>query len=72
LKWIRLFTVGVVLLTGSFLLFVVRWLANVPGWFTWMLGSVFAVGLLVFLVGLTGIVLGGRRGAEAGRQDAAR
>jgi hypothetical protein len=59
-KWMRLFAAGVVLLTISALTYVMGRFADLPAWLSWVLRAGFAVGVLTFVVGLLGLVLGGR------------
>ncbi len=64
-KWIRLFTAGVVLLTTTVLLVVLAMISGFSGWLVWAQRVTGAAGIVAFLVGLVGIVLGGRHGPEA-------
>jgi len=63
-KWIRLFSAGVALLTIAFLLQVLGKMTTLPEWYQWVPGTLAVVGLVAFLVGLVGLVVGGRRGAD--------
>lgn len=68
LKWIRLFSAGVALLTIGLLLYVWGLVAEVPAWLrTLQRGTVFA-GAAAFLMGMVGLVLGGRS-EEAGARS---
>jgi hypothetical protein len=63
LKWMWLFRIGVMLLTVAFVLVLVQRFAGVGTgtgmW--WVLVSLGGVGLLATLIGMVGLVLGGRR-----------
>jgi hypothetical protein len=61
-KWIQTFSAGVVLLTVSFLLYVLAKMTELPGWYSWALRAMAAAGLLTFFIGLVGLVVGGRSG----------
>jgi hypothetical protein len=65
-KWIRLFGAGVVLLTGSLLLFVFTMIGGTSSWAAVAQRVLGAIGALALLVGLVGILLGGRRGPASG------
>ncbi len=64
LKWIRLFLVGVALVALSGLVLVGALLSGFRGWFPWIFQVTLVVGLAALLVGLLGIVIGGRRRPE--------
>ena len=59
-KWMRLFTAGVVLLTITFLTYVMGRFTDLPAWLPWVQKAGAALGGLAFLVGLVGLVVGGR------------
>ncbi len=59
-KWMRLFTAGVVLLTITFLTYVMGRFTDLPAWLPWVQRAGAALGGLAFLVGLVGLVVGGR------------
>jgi len=59
-KWMRLFAAGVVLLTISLLAYLMGRFGHLPAWLSWVLRASFALGVLAFVVGLLGLVLGGR------------
>ena len=59
-RWIRLFTAGVVLLTISFLLYLIIRFGSSSQGLLWVLRTTTTVGLLAFLVGLVGLIVGGR------------
>lgn len=59
-KWMRLFAAGVVLLTISLLTYIMERFTDVPAWFAWVRQIAVALGGLAFLVGLIGLVVGGR------------
>jgi hypothetical protein len=65
-KWMRLFGAGVALLTIAFLLQVLGKMTAMPGWYTWVPRTLAMVGLAAFVIGLVGLVVGGRRGTDAG------
>lgn len=60
LKWIRTFSAGVVLLTIVFLLYALGRMTEFPSWYDWVVRVGAGVGIVVFLVGLVGLVVGGR------------
>ncbi|NIN09979.1 MAG: hypothetical protein GTN62_01050 [Gemmatimonadales bacterium] len=62
IKWIRLFTAGVVLLTAAILLYVLGRISDLGGWFGWVMRATALVGVVAFLIGLVGLVVGGRHG----------
>ena len=62
LKWIRTFSLGVVLLTIAFLLYALDWMGDFPPWFGWVVRVGAGLGLVAFLIGLVGLVVGGRSG----------
>jgi hypothetical protein len=59
-KWMRLFGVGVVLVTISFLTYVMGRFGDLPAWLPWVRRVVLALGGVAFVVGLAGLVVGGR------------
>lgn len=59
-KWMRLLATGVVLLTISLLTYVMGRFTDLPAWFQWLRRAGVALGGLAFLVGLGGLVVGGR------------
>ncbi|NIN09974.1 MAG: hypothetical protein GTN62_01025 [Gemmatimonadales bacterium] len=61
-KWIWLFLAGPVLLAVAMLLFVSSLIGNLPGWFGWLPRVTAAAGLVAFLVGFVGLIVGGRHG----------
>ncbi len=61
LKWIWLFRLGVMLLTVAFVLLLVRQFVGVGARVGWVLQLIAAVGLLITVVGIVGLVVGGRR-----------
>ncbi len=63
-KWIHLFMVGTALLTVVALLFVFAMMSGFPGWFVWIVRAGAAVAIVTTVVGLVGIVIGGRHGTE--------
>jgi hypothetical protein len=56
----RLFAAGVVLLTISLLTWVMERFTDLPTWLPWARNAGVALGGLAFLVGLGGLVIGGR------------
>jgi hypothetical protein len=64
LKWIRTFSAGVVLLTITFLLYALGRMTDFPAWFDWVVRAGAGIGLIALLVGLAGLVVGGRSGPE--------
>ena len=64
-KWMRLFGAGVAVLTISFLLQVLGKVTTFPEWYTWVPKTLAIIGLVAFLAGLIGLVVGGRRSAGA-------
>ncbi len=68
-KWIRTFQLGVVLLTISALLFLLGRFGETPSWIVWTYRVSGGLGALAFLVGLTGLVVGGKHGAEPADTD---
>ena len=64
-KWIRLFTAGVALLTISILLYLVTRFTDTPAWFPRIMQASAGLGLVAFLVGLVGLVVGGKRGSDS-------
>jgi hypothetical protein len=64
LKWIRTFSVGVVLLTVAFLLYALGRMTDFPSWFGWVVRVSAGIGLGALLIGLVGLVVGGRSGPE--------
>ena len=56
----RVFGAGVAVLTVSFVAYLFARTAG-PGWLVWALGVSGAVGLVAFLIGFVGLVVGGRR-----------
>jgi hypothetical protein len=63
-KWIRTFQLGVVLLTISVLLYLVGRFGESPTWVVWTYRVCGSLGGLAFLVGLVGLVVGGKHGPE--------
>ncbi|UCF40372.1 MAG: hypothetical protein JSW43_11655 [Gemmatimonadota bacterium] len=63
LKWIRTFSLGVVLLTLAFLLYALDRMGDFPAWFAWVVRGAAVLGGVASLVGLTGLVIGGRSDA---------
>jgi hypothetical protein len=59
-KWMRLLGTGVVLLTVSLLTYVMERFSGLPTWFYWVQRAGVAIGGLAFLVGLVGLMVGGR------------
>jgi hypothetical protein len=68
-KWIRLFQLGVVLLTVSALLYVVGRFAETPAWVQWTYRTTTGLGAVAFLLGLLGLVVGGKHGPEPAGSD---
>jgi hypothetical protein len=64
-KWMRLFGAGVAVLTISFLLHVLGKVTTFPDWYGWVPRTLATVGVVAFAVGLAGLVVGGRRSADA-------
>lgn len=60
LKWIRLFSAGVALLTIGFLLYILGRVTNVPAWVPPLQQGTVVVGAVAFLIGLLGLIVGGR------------
>lgn len=60
-KWIRVFSLGVASLTFTFLLFVAGRINPLPGWVLGLERVLLVVGLVAFVVGLSGMIVGGRR-----------
>ena len=71
-KWMRLFGAGVVLLTISLLTYVVGRFGDLPGWLPWARRAGLALGAVAFLVGLVGLVVGGRSEQQTGSAGAIR
>lgn len=65
-KWMRLFGAGVAVLTVAFLLHVLGKMITVPAWYSLVPRTMALLGLGAFFVGLVGLVVGGRRGDDAG------
>lgn len=65
-KWIRVFSLGVVTLTITFLLYVAGRINPLPGWVVGLERVLLILGLAALVVGLTGMVIGGRRSEEPG------
>jgi hypothetical protein len=63
-KWLRLFRLGVALLTISILLYLAAWFADVRDSLAWVMRVSAGVGTLAFLIGVAGLVVGGRRGVD--------
>ncbi len=59
----RLFGAGVAILTIAFLLHVLGMMTTLPEWYPWVPKTLAILGLVAFLPGLAGLVVGGRRGA---------
>ncbi|MEJ2240445.1 MAG: hypothetical protein P8X82_19310 [Gemmatimonadales bacterium] len=59
-KWMRLFAAGVVVLTISLLTYVMERFTDVPAWLSGGRQAGIALGGLSLLVGLLGLVVGGR------------
>ena len=59
-KWMRLPATGVVLLTVSLLTYVMERFSGLPTWFYWVQRTGVALGGLAFLIGLVGLIVGGR------------
>ncbi len=66
LKWVRLFSAGVVLLAIALSFFVLSQITNLGEALTWPLRIAAGAGLVTFLVGLGGIIIGGPRGPMEG------
>jgi hypothetical protein len=64
-KWMRLFGAGVALLTIAFLLHVLGKMTTFPSWYGWVPRTFATVGSVAFLVGLIGLIVGGRRSGGA-------
>jgi hypothetical protein len=64
-KWIRLFSAGIVLLMLVVLVGVLNTVSDLPAWLRATRNVLGAIGLVAFVVGLTGIVIGGRSGSDA-------
>ena len=60
-KWVQLFIMGVVLATLSILLFILALLSGFETWLRLLLRVTAVVAILALVVGLAGIILGGRR-----------
>jgi len=60
-KWIRLLRIGVIVLTVSILVYVATWFGDTPGWANWVLGIAALAGATALIVGIVGLVVGGRR-----------
>jgi hypothetical protein len=65
-KWIRLFSAGIVLLTLGVLLAVLGTISEPSRWVGTVRNGLLGVGLVAFLVGLVGVVLGGRSSSDGG------
>ena len=63
-KWIRLFSAGIVLLTFAVLVTVLSAVSDLPAWLVATRNVLGAIGLGAFVVGLVGIVIGGRSGGD--------
>ena len=63
-KWMRLFGAGVAVLTISFLLHVLGKMTTFPAWYGWIPRTLATIGLVAFVIGLIGLVVGGRRGTD--------
>ena len=71
-KWMRLFSTGVVLLTISLLTYVMGRFTDLPTWLPWVRWAGVALGSLAFLVGLGGLVVGGRSDQTVGSSEPAK
>jgi len=60
-KWVQLFIMGVVLATLSILLFILALLSGFEAWLRLLLRITSVVAVLALVVGLVGIIVGGRR-----------
>ena len=60
-KWIRVFSLGVATLMFAFLLYVAGRINPLPGWTVTLERWFLVLGLVAFLFGLTGMIVGGRR-----------
>lgn len=63
LRWIRIFRLGVALLTISFLVYFFTRNAEAGTWLRSAVLAVAGAGLVAFLVGVVGLIVGGRRDA---------
>lgn len=63
-KWVRLFLAGVVFLTLALLLWMVDLFGSGGGVPPWVLPSALGIGGVTFVVGLIGLIVGGRHTAD--------
>ena len=61
LKWMWLFRIGVMLLTITFVILLIQQIGQTSVRGGWVVGVLGGVGLLAALIGIVGLVLGGRR-----------
>ena len=64
LKWVQTFIMGVALVTLSIILLIVAMLGGFEGWLRTLLRITAVAGLAALVVGLIGIIVGGRRPQE--------
>lgn len=66
LKWVRVFSVGLVLLVAALMLLLLWMLSPASGWAASSARIVGTLGTAVAVLGLGGIVIGGRHGPDEG------
>jgi len=65
LKWVQTFIMGVALVTLSIVLLIIAMLGGFEGWLRILLRITAVAGIVALVVGLIGIIVGGRRPEEA-------
>jgi hypothetical protein len=65
LKWVQTFITGVALVTLSIVLLIIAMLGGFEGWLRLLLRITSVAGVAALVVGIIGIIVGGRRHEEA-------